>query len=201
MSRIGRDQEDRAAIRKRLRFAGITIMTPSDGVVTDLTDGIRIRTWPPSTFGPIMLNVSAWPRTIMPVVRRREEVAREIERVVDAIAKGVGDLAILGPGTFALRAEKDALDCELAEEPAPIIALHPAALARYEEQIRRLQETIRTWIKTGQAEAAQIIRELIESVTVRRPPDGVEVEVKGRLNALLGEEAVPNGARAVGESW
>jgi site-specific DNA recombinase len=32
---------DRAAIRKRLRFAGVTIMTPADGVVTDLTDGIR----------------------------------------------------------------------------------------------------------------------------------------------------------------
>src|SRR5205809_3227741 len=29
------------AIRKRLRFAGVTIMTPADGVVTDLTDGIR----------------------------------------------------------------------------------------------------------------------------------------------------------------
>jgi site-specific DNA recombinase len=41
MSRIGRDQEDRAAIRKRLKFAGVTIMTPADGVVTDLTDGIR----------------------------------------------------------------------------------------------------------------------------------------------------------------
>jgi site-specific DNA recombinase len=40
-SRLGRDQEDRAAIRKRLRFVGIEIVTPSDGVVTDLTDGIR----------------------------------------------------------------------------------------------------------------------------------------------------------------
>ena len=41
MSRVGRDQEDRAAIRKRLRFANVTIMTPVDGVVTELTDGIR----------------------------------------------------------------------------------------------------------------------------------------------------------------
>ena len=40
-SRIGRDQEDRAAIRKRLRFANVAIMTPADGVVLDLTDGIR----------------------------------------------------------------------------------------------------------------------------------------------------------------
>ena len=41
MSRIGRDQEDRAGIHKRLRFYGITLMTPSDGVVTAFTDGIR----------------------------------------------------------------------------------------------------------------------------------------------------------------
>jgi hypothetical protein len=129
--------------------------------------------------------------------RRREEVTKEIERVVDAIAKGIGDLNILGPRTFALRAERDALDHELAEESAPIIALHPGALARYEEQVGRLQETIRTGIKAGQTEAAQIIRELIESVTVRRRPDGLEVEIKGRLNALLGEDAFPNGVRAV----
>lgn len=41
MSRIGRDQAGRAAVRQKLIFHGITIMTPSDGVVTPLTDGIR----------------------------------------------------------------------------------------------------------------------------------------------------------------
>ena len=41
LSRIGRDQEDRAAIRKRLHFFGISIATPTDGVVTPLVDGIR----------------------------------------------------------------------------------------------------------------------------------------------------------------
>ncbi|MBV8418518.1 MAG: recombinase family protein [Hyphomicrobiales bacterium] len=41
MSRIGRDQEDRAGIRKRLGFYSVTIATPADGVVTPLVDGIR----------------------------------------------------------------------------------------------------------------------------------------------------------------
>lgn len=41
MSRIGRDQGDRASIRKHLHFHRIKLMTPSDGVVTALTDGIR----------------------------------------------------------------------------------------------------------------------------------------------------------------
>lgn len=41
MSRIGRDQEDRAAVRKRLTFCSVQLMTPADGVVAPLVDGIR----------------------------------------------------------------------------------------------------------------------------------------------------------------
>src|SRR5262245_47454445 len=41
MSRIGRDQEDRAGIRKRLQFASVRLATPVDGIVSSLTDGIR----------------------------------------------------------------------------------------------------------------------------------------------------------------
>jgi hypothetical protein len=41
MSRIGRDQEDRAGIRKRLQFANVRLATPVDGIVSSLTDGIR----------------------------------------------------------------------------------------------------------------------------------------------------------------
>ena len=41
MSRIGRDDEFRAHIRKRLAFLGIKMMTPADGVVSTLVDQIR----------------------------------------------------------------------------------------------------------------------------------------------------------------
>jgi site-specific DNA recombinase len=40
-SRYGRDEEDRAAARKRLTFAGVTIMTQADGVVSRVVDGIK----------------------------------------------------------------------------------------------------------------------------------------------------------------
>jgi site-specific DNA recombinase len=86
---------------------------------------------------------------------------------------------------------------EAADSKRPSIALHPGALARYEQQVGRLQEAINNGIKAGENEAAAIIRELIETVTVCRRTGGVEVEIKGRLNALLGEEAFPNGVRAV----
>jgi site-specific DNA recombinase len=41
MSRIGRDQEDRAYVRKRLKFFGVGVETPSEGAVTPLIDGVR----------------------------------------------------------------------------------------------------------------------------------------------------------------
>ena len=40
-SRYGRDEEDRAAARKRLTFNSITILTPVDGVVTRMIDGMK----------------------------------------------------------------------------------------------------------------------------------------------------------------
>jgi site-specific DNA recombinase len=75
--------------------------------------------------------------------------------------------------------------------------IHSGALARHEQQISRLQEAVSTRIKAGETEAAAIIRELIESVTVRRRAEGFEVEIRGRLNMLLGDDAFPNGVRAV----
>jgi site-specific DNA recombinase len=40
-SRYGRDEEDRAAARKRLTFCGVEIYTPVDGVVSRMMDGIK----------------------------------------------------------------------------------------------------------------------------------------------------------------
>ncbi len=54
--------------------------------------------------------------------------------------------------------------------------LHPGAVARYEQQVGRLEDAIINGLKAGETEAAAVIRELIESVTVRRQVDGVEVE-------------------------
>ncbi|HEY3658054.1 MAG TPA: recombinase family protein, partial [Steroidobacteraceae bacterium] len=41
LSRIARDQEDAPAIRKRLTFAGVQLVTPTDGVVSPLMHGLR----------------------------------------------------------------------------------------------------------------------------------------------------------------
>jgi site-specific DNA recombinase len=127
---------------------------------------------------------------------------REIDRLVDAIAKGYGDPAVLGPRSTALDAERRRISEELQNEPpAPkAVALHPAILKRYEEQLLRLESALGRGIGAGDAEAAEAIRDLVETVTVFRDltsPGGVAVEIAGRLNALLGQEAYPNRVKGV----
>ena len=63
------------------------------------------------------------------------------KKSVDAIAKGHGDPSILGPRSTALDAERKRISQELLNEPASPkeVALHPAVLKQYEEQLNRLE--------------------------------------------------------------
>ncbi len=133
---------------------------------------------------------------------RLGELKREIDRLVDAIAKGHGDPAVLGPRSSVLDEERKQVARELNAEPAvgDVISLHPAVLARYEQQLVHLQDALSKGVNAGDSEAAEAIRDLVETVTVFRNPShpgGVTVEIVGRLNALLGEQAYPHNVRGV----
>ncbi|WP_407152665.1 recombinase family protein [Bradyrhizobium sp. ORS 86] len=130
------------------------------------------------------------------------QLNREIERLVDSIAKGHGDPSILGPRSTTLDAERRRIREELRNKPADPkeVALHPAILKRYEEQLGKLEEALGKGVSGGDGEAAEAIRDLVETVTVFRDPartGGVAVDIAGRLNALLGEEAYPNHVKGV----
>lgn len=127
--------------------------------------------------------------------RKIAQLGRDIDRLVDAIARGQGDPAVLGPRSTALYKEKEALEADLAamEEPVNVIALHPAAIDRYLAQVAALEQEIGKPAASG--EAAEALHDLIESVTVYRADGkkgGMELEVAGRLNALLGPKSYPN---------
>ena len=130
------------------------------------------------------------------------QLNREIDRLVDAIAKGHGDPAVLGPRSTALDVDRKRILEELQNAPpAPkAVALHPAILKRYEEQLQQLEKALGRGVSAGDAEAAEAIRDLVETVTVSRDParlGGVAVEIAGRLNALLGQGAYPNRVKGV----
>ncbi len=133
---------------------------------------------------------------------RLGDLNREGDRLVDAIAKGHGDPAVLGPRSSVLDEERKQVARELNAEPAvsDVISLHPAVLARYEQQLFHLQDALSKDMNAGDSEAADAIRDLVETVTVFRNPShpgGVTVEIVGRLNALLGEQAYLHNVRGV----
>jgi site-specific DNA recombinase len=126
--------------------------------------------------------------------RRLTEVRREIERIVDGVARGELASAVFGPRASALDEERKRLETSMAEEHESVVTLHPAALARYEEMVGRLQQSMADGTAAGNTEYAEVMRELVDSVTVMPGDEAgqVEINIKGRLNALLGEEAFPN---------
>jgi len=75
---------------------------------------------------------------------RLGELNREIDRLVDAIAKGHGNPAVLGPRSSVLNEERKQVTMEMNLEPAgnDTISLHPAVLARYQEQLDELQDAL-----------------------------------------------------------
>ena len=98
--------------------------------------------------------------------------------------------------------ERKQVASELDGEPAvgDVVSLHPAVLARYEQQLVHLQDALSKGVNAGDSEAAEAIRDLVETVTVFRNPShpgGVTVEIVGRLNALLGEQAYPHNVQGV----
>jgi site-specific DNA recombinase len=126
--------------------------------------------------------------------RRLAATRRELERAAKLLIKGVLPEETGAKQIAALEAERVMLTAKL--EPSPVeknaVALHPAALARYESQLAKLQQVLAAGTSMGDTEAAAAIRDLVETVTVRPHPDrrgGVLVEIAGRLNALLGDES------------
>jgi hypothetical protein len=139
--------------------------------------------------------------------RRIQELDAELDRMVQFIAKGTGNADRIGRDMTTKEAELKGLREELALEPPPLdlVVLHPVAIARYEQQLGRLREELEEDMATGNTKAAGVMRELIETITVRRNPEtgkGVSIEIRGRLRNLL-DPAAPKyysgGAMVEGE--
>src|SRR5262245_48216616 len=134
------------------------------------------------------------------IERRLAQAQRELDRAIKALIKGSVPEEEAEREIAATRIERDRLRAELitAPEAEDAVALHPAALKRYEAALERLQEALQAGMVAGDIEGAEAVRDLVESVTVRpRAGGGVECEISGRLNALLGDRAYPNGIRSI----
>lgn len=119
--------------------------------------------------------------------RELGEVGRKLERAMAAMLSSSAAVETFTGAINALEADKGRLNSELSAlaEPVNVVALHPAAQARY----LALVEDVVTALRHGNpsAETVASIRELIETATVQKTPPGkpVVIDVKGRLEGLL----------------
>jgi site-specific DNA recombinase len=139
------------------------------------------------------------------IENRLAAIERESEKITDYLINDVGDVTRLDQRAKALKAEEDELQRQLAAtaKMPECASLHPAILARYDEQLARLRETLENGINAGDSEIAAALRDLVDKVTVFRDPTrlgGVSVEIAGRLNALiLNDNLPPHSTRVCGE--
>jgi site-specific DNA recombinase len=128
--------------------------------------------------------------------RRLAETKRKLGRIVDAMLDSHRPTQIFHARLLALETEQSTLEAELkrAAVPANVIALHPAAIQHYLAVVDQLATAISERAPDGAM--ARQIRELVESVTVKRtaPGEALRLRINGRLATLLGSPVFPEGS-------
>ena len=129
--------------------------------------------------------------------KKRERIEGERARNIGLVVKYVISEEDAKQRIAELKEERLRVEAELAAlEEAPVpIALHPATLDRYIETVNGLAETMAGHASAADDRGSLIadFRALVHSVVVhpRGPWEGFEVEVKGKLAALVGGGLFP----------
>ncbi len=130
------------------------------------------------------------------IERRLAEIRREMDRIVDAIAKGNVNSGDVRDRMTELRMERNRIEREIgrAEAEAEVIALHPAALEAYRRDLYALSRRIGTALSDHSEETRRAFHALVSDVivTVNDPYQPATVEVRGRLSAILGQSVAPD---------
>lgn len=132
------------------------------------------------------------------IERRIATLDGEARRSFDLLAAGVVSGERAEQKLRHIEAEIVALKGKLAsiEQPVPVIALHPTALASSLAAIETLRDALAS---DGQSEAARLLRAVIDSVTLTptgeakhrwTPPP--QIEILGKLESLIGAPAIPS---------
>jgi site-specific DNA recombinase len=130
--------------------------------------------------------------------RRDGEIGREVNRLVDSIAKGAPAEPIV-QRLKELEGERSTLRAalEAAKEGDNVIALHPQALTRYKRDVMELAEELKRGDPDNNASVFDRIRNLVTAIVVHAAPgaaggDGakaaaqrrISIDLKGRLAEL-----------------
>jgi len=140
---------------------------------------------------------------------KRARIESERQRNIDMVVKGIIEEEDARQRIADLKAQRLQVEAEIAtlEETPKIITLHPATLDRYVETVDALATNIAEHAEAedDRGSLVKAFRALVHSVTVHPngPRKSFQVEVKGKLAALIGGDAFPqavySGGRVVAE--
>lgn len=89
--------------------------------------------------------------------RPSDQLKREIDRLIDRLANGIGDPYLIGFRSTDLFHEREAVlaEPETARRALQLVSPHPAILKRHEELLENLQRAMAAGIRSGDQECAE----------------------------------------------
>jgi site-specific DNA recombinase len=116
--------------------------------------------------------------------KRRElaDVMRKLDGLIDAIAEGLR-VPGLQQRLDELEARRDEITQDLSAGPTTTVRLHPNLAQVYRRQVERLQHALDE--PEIRDEALQILRGLIERVSIRPAENGLEIEIVGEIAKMV----------------
>lgn len=130
---------------------------------------------------------------------KRDRVEVELQRTIDLVIRSVIAEEDAKQRIADLKTQRSLIEGQLCglDEPPSTVALHPATLQRYAKTVDGLSRALadHATAPDDRGPLIQNFRELVYSVTVHPKParKGFEIEVKGKLAALIGGVAFPTG--------
>jgi site-specific DNA recombinase len=117
-------------------------------------------------------------------VKKRElaEVKRKLTGLIDAIAEGLRG-AGLQQRLDELEERRNEIEQELPSQQPTSIRLHPNLAQVYRRQVERLQQALND--PEIRDEAIQLLRGLIEGVSIRPVKGGLEIEIVGEIAKMV----------------
>lgn len=128
--------------------------------------------------------------------RQLNAIHGSLERLINAIADGLATVEMVKDKILALENDRERIQRELEAIPATVnvVELHPAAVTGYVKHIESLTESIARG-KVGEGDRTAL-RALIDSIIIHpAEPGHLDLEVLGKLTALLGDVEFPPTAR------
>ena len=127
------------------------------------------------------------------LTRDLAKIDRDLERLVQALIDGVPAAAVKTK-METLEARKVEIDARLEHAPEQKPALHPAMAEIYRVKVERLSQSLNA--PDLRAEAVEILRGLVETITLTPEKDGYGILLKGDLAGILTLAAGNGNARA-----